>query len=90
MTEVLDGKYDRSNSGLSPKYHYQNGTKKRHECMFYETFQNLTIGEVDLAHFHLLHSSSLRFKEVSYDLGKIFEYLNNSSYPLSMIDYHLK
>ncbi|MNN34970.1 hypothetical protein D3C81_1488030 [compost metagenome] len=56
----------------------------------YEAFQNMTFGEVDLAHSHLLHSRSYRFKEVFYDLQKVFEYLNNSSYPLSMVDYHLK
>ncbi|MEK3796036.1 hypothetical protein MKX42_30305 [Paenibacillus sp. FSL R7-0204] len=42
----------------------------------YETLQNMTFGEVDLPHIPLLHSSSSRFKEVSYDLGKVFEYLN--------------
>ncbi len=55
----------------------------------YEAFQSMTFGEVDLAHAHLLHSRSRRFKEVSYDLSKVFEYLNNSYYHSSLVDYHL-
>ncbi|RXT08920.1 hypothetical protein [Ammoniphilus sp. CFH 90114] len=56
----------------------------------YEAFQSMTFSEDGLAHGHLLHSRSHRFKDVFYDLGKVFEYLNNSSYPLSMVDYHLE
>jgi hypothetical protein len=56
----------------------------------YVTFQSMTFGEVDLAHAHLLHSRSRRFKEVSYDLSKVFEYLINSYYHSSLVDYHLR
>ncbi|MFD4517592.1 hypothetical protein [Paenibacillus glucanolyticus] len=56
----------------------------------HEAFQTMSVGEEDLAHMHLLHSRPRRLKEVSYDLHKVFEYLHNSSYPLSMVDYHLK
>ncbi|MEC0244152.1 hypothetical protein P4H66_30525 [Paenibacillus dokdonensis] len=56
----------------------------------HEAFQSMSFGEEDLAHMHLLHARPRRFKEVSYDLQKVFEYLHNSSYQLSMVDYHLK
>jgi hypothetical protein len=56
----------------------------------YEAFQSMTFGEADLAHAHLLHSRSRRFKEVSYDLSKVFEYLNNPYYTAELVDYHLR
>jgi hypothetical protein len=56
----------------------------------YEAFQSMTFSEDGMAHGHLLHSRSPKFNGLHYDLEKVFEYLNNSSYPLSMVDYHLK
>lgn len=43
-----------------------------------------------LAHWFLLHPGSGGFKKVSYDISKIFEYLNNPYYTPSLVDYHLK
>ncbi len=56
----------------------------------YEAFQSMTFGEEGLAHGHLLHSRSDRFKEVSYNLQKVFEYLNNPYYRAERVDYHLR
>jgi hypothetical protein len=56
----------------------------------YEAFQSMTYGEEDLAHAYLLYSRPRRFKAVSYDLSKVFEYLNNPYYTPSMVDYHLR
>jgi hypothetical protein len=56
----------------------------------YEAFQSMTFSEDGMAQGHLLHSRSPKFNGLHYDLEKVFEHLNNSSYPLSMVDYHLE
>lgn len=44
----------------------------------------------ELSHWHLLHARPRRFKEVSYDLSKVFEYLHNPYYEPSLLEYHIK
>jgi hypothetical protein len=56
----------------------------------YEAFQSMTFGEDGMAHEHLLHSRSHRFKGLHYDLEKVFEYLNNPYFMAERVDYHLR
>lgn len=56
----------------------------------YESLQSMTYVDDDLIHAYLLSSRSYRFKDVFYDISKVFEYLNNPSYIPSLVDYHLK
>ncbi|MNO53241.1 hypothetical protein D3C76_436800 [compost metagenome] len=48
-----------------------------------------TMRHEELEHGYLLNARSYRFKDVFYDLSKVFEYINNSSYIASLVDYHL-
>jgi hypothetical protein len=52
----------------------------------YQALQSMRYEE--LAHGYLLNSRSYRFKDVFYDLSKVFEYINNPSYIPSLVDHH--
>ncbi|WNR46889.1 hypothetical protein [Paenibacillus roseipurpureus] len=64
----------------------------------YDALQGMKFGDEDddtdsednLSHYYLLHSRPSRFKTVSYDLSKVFEYLNNPYYYQSLLEYHIK
>ncbi|MHA6481657.1 hypothetical protein ACX1C1_07110 [Paenibacillus sp. strain BS8-2] len=56
----------------------------------FEAFQTMTFGEDGMAHGHLLHSRSPKFKGLHYDLEKVFEYLNNPYFRAERVDYHLR
>lgn len=53
----------------------------------YQELQTMRYG--DLAHGYLLNSGSHRFKNIYYDLSKVFEYINNPYYISSLVDHHL-
>lgn len=53
----------------------------------YESLQSMIFD--DLAHGYLINSRSHRYKELFYDISKVFEYLNNPYYSSSLLDYHL-
>lgn len=58
-----------------------------------EAIQSVPEHDVWQSRFGALPSSAFKFsqiKEVPYYIGKVFEYLNNSLYFVSMVDYHLK
>lgn len=56
----------------------------------YEAFQSMSFDEDGMAHGHLLHSRSPKFKGLHYDLEKVFEYLNNPYFHAERVDYHLR
>ncbi|GIO38832.1 hypothetical protein J41TS12_36930 [Paenibacillus antibioticophila] len=56
----------------------------------YEAFQSMAFGEEGMAHGHLLHPRSRKFKGLHYDLEKVFEYLNNPYFRADRVDYHLR
>lgn len=56
-----------------------------------DIYQNLQSAKYDeLPSAQLLRPHSHCFNDVSYDIGKLFEYINNPSYYSSLLDHHLK
>ncbi|RED76058.1 hypothetical protein [Cohnella phaseoli] len=63
----------------------------------FEALQNMTYAAEDensqdaddLSHWHLLHPGSNKFKNVFYDISKVFEYLHNPNYNPSLVDHHI-
>lgn len=53
----------------------------------YNKLQNMRCDE--LVHGHLLDSKFHKYRDLFYDLSKVFEYLNNPFYHSSMVDHHL-
>jgi hypothetical protein len=55
-----------------------------------DIFENLqTMKFENLSHAHLLHPKRKNYKEISYDITKIFEYIFNPTYSSSLLEHHI-